>query len=71
MKAKASAARRRGAGAPRAETKLQQLGRELREASQQQAATAEVLWVTCGRRRGKDFLTLLQHWSGAVTCPAC
>ena len=27
--------------------------------------------VTCGRRPGKDFLTLLQHWSGAVTCPAC
>jgi len=20
---------------------------------------------------GKNFLTLLQHWSGAVTCPAC
>ena len=29
------------------------------------------LWVTCGRRPGKNFLTLLQHWSGAVTCPAC
>ena len=28
-------------------------------------------WVTCGRRHGKNFLTLLQHWSGAVTCPAC
>jgi putative transposase len=27
--------------------------------------------VTCGRRLGKNFLTLLQHWSGAVTCPAC
>jgi hypothetical protein len=27
--------------------------------------------VTCGRRRGKNFLTFLQHWSGAVTCPAC
>ena len=26
--------------------------------------------VTCGRRPGKDFLTFLQHWSGAVTCPA-
>ena len=25
----------------------------------------------CGRRLGKSFLTLLQHWSGAVTCPAC
>jgi len=24
-----------------------------------------------GRRLGKSFLTLLQHWSGAVTCPAC
>jgi hypothetical protein len=25
----------------------------------------------CGRRRlGKNFLTHLQHWSGAVTCPA-
>ena len=22
------------------------------------------LWVTCGRRLGKNFLTLLQHWSG-------
>jgi|HubBroStandDraft_6_1064221.scaffolds.fasta_scaffold1203200_1 hypothetical protein len=29
------------------------------------------LWVTCGRRPGKNFLTFLQHWSGAVTCPAC
>jgi hypothetical protein len=29
-----------------------------------------LLWVTCGQRRGKDLLTLLQHWSGAVTCPA-
>ena len=29
------------------------------------------VWVTCGRRHGKNFLTLLQHWSGAVTCPAC
>jgi len=26
----------------------------------------------CGRRRlGKNFLTFLQHWSGAVMCPAC
>ena len=25
-----------------------------------------------GRRRlGKNLLTLLQHWSGAVMCPAC
>ena len=30
-----------------------------------------MLWVTCGRRLGKNFLTFLQHWSGAVTCPAC
>jgi len=30
-----------------------------------------MLWVTCGRRPGKDFLTVLQHWSGVVTCPAC
>ena len=30
-----------------------------------------LLWVTCGRRPGKCFLTFLQHWSGAVTCPAC
>ena len=28
------------------------------------------LRVTCGRRPGKDILTLVQHWSGAVTCPA-
>ena len=28
-------------------------------------------WVMCGRRLGKNFLTLLQHWSGAVMCPAC
>jgi hypothetical protein len=27
--------------------------------------------VTCGRRVGKNFLTFLQHRSGAVTCPAC
>src|SRR5262249_43267008 len=32
---------------------------------------AEPLWVMCGRRLGKNFLTLLQHWSGAVMCPAC
>jgi hypothetical protein len=25
----------------------------------------------CGRRLGKNFLTLLQHRSGAVMCPAC
>jgi hypothetical protein len=25
----------------------------------------------CGRRLGKNFLTLLQHWSGAVMCAAC
>jgi hypothetical protein len=24
----------------------------------------------CGRRHGKHFLTLMQHWSGAVMCPA-
>src|ERR1035441_655201 len=29
------------------------------------------LWVMCGRRLGKNFLSLLQHWSGAVMCPAC
>jgi hypothetical protein len=29
------------------------------------------LRVTCGRRPGKNFLTFVQHWSGAVTCPAC
>jgi hypothetical protein len=23
------------------------------------------------RQLGKNFLTLLQHWSDAVTCPAC
>jgi glutathione S-transferase len=28
-------------------------------------------WITCGRRPGKNFLTFVQHWSGAVTCPAC
>jgi hypothetical protein len=26
--------------------------------------------VTYGRRRGKNFLMFVQHWSGAVTCPA-
>ena len=30
-----------------------------------------IAWVTCGRRLGKSFLTEVQHWSGAVTCPAC
>jgi hypothetical protein len=26
----------------------------------------------CGRRRlGKNFLAVLQHWSGAVMCAAC
>src|SRR6516225_6740624 len=30
------------------------------------------LWVMCGRRLiDKSFLTLMQHWSGAVMCPAC
>src|SRR5262249_46152294 len=29
------------------------------------------LWVMCGRRLGKNFLTSVQHWSGAVMCPAC
>jgi hypothetical protein len=24
------------------------------------------LWVSCGRRPGKNFLSFLQHWSGAV-----
>ena len=33
--------------------------------------TAMLLWVTCGRRLGKSFLTFLQLWSGAVTGPAC
>jgi hypothetical protein len=29
-------------------------------------------WVMCGRRRiDKSFFTLMQHWSGAVMCPAC
>src|SRR5262249_27625249 len=30
------------------------------------------VWVMCGRRLiDKSFLTLMQHWSGAVMCPAC
>jgi hypothetical protein len=30
------------------------------------------LWVMCGRRLiDKSFFTLMQHWSGAVMCPAC
>ena len=29
------------------------------------------LWVMCGRRPGKNFLTFLQHWSGAVMRSAC
>jgi hypothetical protein len=29
-------------------------------------------WVMCGRRLiDKSFFTLMQHWSGAVMCPAC
>ena len=29
-------------------------------------------WVMCGRRLiDKGFFTLMQHWSGAVMCPAC
>jgi hypothetical protein len=32
----------------------------------------EWLWVMCGRRLiDKSFFTLMQHWSGAVMCPAC
>jgi hypothetical protein len=25
----------------------------------------------CGRRVGKNFLDVTQHWSGAVMCPVC
>jgi hypothetical protein len=32
----------------------------------------EALRVMCGRRLiDKSFFTLMQHWSGAVMCPAC
>src|SRR6516164_11236427 len=31
--------------------------------------TTYPVWVTCGRRPGKNFFTLL-HWLGAVTYPA-
>jgi hypothetical protein len=37
-----------------------------------QRTAGPYIWVMCGRRRlGKNFLTFLQHWSGAVMCPAC
>jgi predicted HTH transcriptional regulator len=42
--------------------------REIQELTIRSAADAT---RTCGRRPGKDCLTFLQHWSGAVTCPAC
>src|SRR5215471_20355382 len=30
------------------------------------------LWVICGRRLiDKSFFDMMQHWSGAVMCPAC
>jgi hypothetical protein len=35
------------------------------------SAQGDAQWVTCGRRPGKNFLTFVQQWSGAVTCPAC
>ena len=43
-----------------------------RAVSQSSAFSPQVAarW-TCGRRPGKNFLTFVQHWSGAVTCPAC
>jgi hypothetical protein len=41
------------------------------EAWQQHKKFAGQPWLMCGRRLGKNFLTLLQHWSGAVMCPAC
>src|SRR6516162_7666334 len=43
------------------------LDRELRCSPYPKAPLSCPLWVTCGRRLGKNFLTLLQHWSGAVT----
>ena len=30
-----------------------------------------LVWVTCGRRLGKSFVTWMQIWAGTVTCPAC
>jgi hypothetical protein len=33
---------------------------------------SRLLRVMCGRRLiDKSFFTLMQHWSGAVMCPAC
>jgi hypothetical protein len=32
----------------------------------------EALRVMCGRRLiDKSFFPVMQHWSGAVMCPAC
>jgi len=43
-----------------------------RQTSSVRVACSKVtLWVMCGRRPGKNFLTLMQHWSGAVMCTAC
>jgi hypothetical protein len=36
------------------------------EITSQPAGRKCLQWVTCGRRPGKNFLTFLQHWSGAV-----
>jgi hypothetical protein len=36
------------------------------------AETFSTASVMCGRRLiDKSFFTLMQHWSGAVMCPAC
>jgi len=37
-----------------------------------QRTAGPYIWVMCGRRLiDKDLFTLMQHWSGAVMCPAC
>src|SRR5262249_32141159 len=50
---------------------LRSRAREREQESHAAMRLACPLWVMCGRRLGKNFLTLLQHWSGAVMCPAC
>jgi hypothetical protein len=37
-----------------------------------QRTAGPYIWVMRGRRLiDKDLFTLMQHWSGAVMCPAC
>jgi hypothetical protein len=55
-------------------TQLREFPHQMQRRSNRTLPT-RVRWqlrVMCGRRLiDKSFFTLMQHWSGAVMCPAC